>query len=353
MKNCRKNAQKSSNGITLIALVITIIVLLILAGISISMLSGDNSILQKATDAKQTTERSEAKEQAQMDIMAYIADKTANHQDDSLDDTIVKGILTGKSYVKDGQPGNESFITAKGEYEILYSELYTATNSNVDIVDATKVAEINSKIGTVVNGYNVQSLEWQVFYADKSETILIAKTYTEEYYGSVPLQGENKDTEYTGSADVKNSIYGAKWNSKWLSKITQNNTRNNAKAIAYLCDTDNWSKYKTGSATYAAGGPTLELLIASWNESHNEKLQIDDTKLSEVGYLEGYAQGLGNYSSLTIEKESVYNPGDYYYRIASPCDAGDDWQDGVLAINYRGYLDATSYDESSRSMEPR
>ena len=42
----RKETKKHQNsGITLIALVITIIVLLILAGISISMLSGDNSIL--------------------------------------------------------------------------------------------------------------------------------------------------------------------------------------------------------------------------------------------------------------------------------------------------------------------
>lgn len=37
-----KNNKKMSKGITLIALVVTIIVLLILAGISISMLSGDN-----------------------------------------------------------------------------------------------------------------------------------------------------------------------------------------------------------------------------------------------------------------------------------------------------------------------
>ena len=47
---------KSSRGITLIALVVTIIVLLILAGISISMLSGDNSILTKAEEAATLTE---------------------------------------------------------------------------------------------------------------------------------------------------------------------------------------------------------------------------------------------------------------------------------------------------------
>ena len=127
MEKYLKKSHKASNGITLIALVITIIVLLILAGISISMLSGDNSILQKATDAKQTSERAEAKEQAQMDIMAYISDKTANHQDASLDDTKIQEILSdNKSYVKTANA--TSFITTKGEYEIPYSELYTASD---------------------------------------------------------------------------------------------------------------------------------------------------------------------------------------------------------------------------------
>ena len=49
MKNQMIN---TNNGITLIALVITIIVLLILAGVTIAMLMGDNGILTKATEAK-------------------------------------------------------------------------------------------------------------------------------------------------------------------------------------------------------------------------------------------------------------------------------------------------------------
>ena len=56
-------------GITLIAFVITIIVLLILAGVSIAMLTGQNGILTQAQNAKNRTE--EAKEKAQMDIMAW------------------------------------------------------------------------------------------------------------------------------------------------------------------------------------------------------------------------------------------------------------------------------------------
>ena len=53
----RKTRLRKNNGITLIALVITIIVLLILAGVAISMLSGENGILNKAKEAKEKTEK--------------------------------------------------------------------------------------------------------------------------------------------------------------------------------------------------------------------------------------------------------------------------------------------------------
>ena len=51
----QKRMQKNSNGITLIALVITIIVLLILAGVTIATLTGDNGILKQADKAKTET----------------------------------------------------------------------------------------------------------------------------------------------------------------------------------------------------------------------------------------------------------------------------------------------------------
>ena len=47
--------KENTRGITLIALVITIIVTLILAGIAINALTGENGIITKATDAKEKT----------------------------------------------------------------------------------------------------------------------------------------------------------------------------------------------------------------------------------------------------------------------------------------------------------
>ena len=54
--------KKTSKGITLIALVITIIVLLILAGVSIAMLTGKNGIITQAQNAKNKTEQSTSEE---------------------------------------------------------------------------------------------------------------------------------------------------------------------------------------------------------------------------------------------------------------------------------------------------
>ena len=50
---------KTNEGITLIALVITIIILLILAGVSIAMLTGNNGILTRAQNAKNKTVEAE------------------------------------------------------------------------------------------------------------------------------------------------------------------------------------------------------------------------------------------------------------------------------------------------------
>ena len=144
-----KNNKKMSRGITLIALVVTIIVLLILAGISIAMLSGNNGILQRATDAKQATERSEAKEQAQLDILDWISDKSSKNEDSTLNDSKIKAILTGKSYVKEAN--DSSFITAKGEYEIPYSELYKSVSQTPTIDFALLRSTIEN-----YNGNNVQ-----------------------------------------------------------------------------------------------------------------------------------------------------------------------------------------------------
>ena len=61
--------MKNKNGITLIALVITIIVLLILAGVSIAMLTGKNGILTQTQNAKNITEQANVKEKIDLSVV--------------------------------------------------------------------------------------------------------------------------------------------------------------------------------------------------------------------------------------------------------------------------------------------
>ncbi len=64
--------NKSQKGITLIALVVTIIVLLILAGISITMLTGQNGILNRAGEAKEKTDQSQRDEKIRLAVMSSL-----------------------------------------------------------------------------------------------------------------------------------------------------------------------------------------------------------------------------------------------------------------------------------------
>ena len=72
MKIKLKEQLKRTKGITLIALVITIIVLLILAGVTIATLTGDNGILTKAQNAKTQNDKATAKEKVDLAIAASL-----------------------------------------------------------------------------------------------------------------------------------------------------------------------------------------------------------------------------------------------------------------------------------------
>ena len=97
IKTAKKQKLKESKGITLIALVITIIVLLILAGVTIATLTGDNGILKKAGDAKTQTEQAKEDENLKIAIAgSYGTDGKLNLKD--LKDNLKnQGILTNSS----------------------------------------------------------------------------------------------------------------------------------------------------------------------------------------------------------------------------------------------------------------
>ena len=83
--------MRKNKGITLIALVITIIVLLILAGVAIAMLSGENGILKKAAEAK--TRTNEGQKQEMSSLLSYEMALNTNNEY-----KIQDGYITGFEY---------------------------------------------------------------------------------------------------------------------------------------------------------------------------------------------------------------------------------------------------------------
>lgn len=109
--------KQENKGITLVALVVTVVVLLILAGVTITALTGDNGILSQVARAKQENEKAGIIEEIKLDIATKQADNLGSINEDEFYE-----ILSKYGVIRD----NETILTTtKGNYEILISDIYS------------------------------------------------------------------------------------------------------------------------------------------------------------------------------------------------------------------------------------
>ena len=130
-----KEKLKNMKGITLIALVITIIVLLILAGVSIAMLTGENGIITQAQKAKENTEQSAKNEVATLN---------------SVEDYINEYTGQGNGYSKSKGVNSPKLVT--GMHEVMF-KLPEGTNKG-------QVIEKGQEGFLEDNWYDYQKSQW-------------------------------------------------------------------------------------------------------------------------------------------------------------------------------------------------
>lgn len=106
------------NGITLVALVITIIVLLILAGVSISLVIGDNGIVSKTTKAKRDTVLEQAKEQIRLSIEAAQVDGEGSIYYDDLVTELNNQIGAGNYSISDESEDEWEIVVVTSEGDV-------------------------------------------------------------------------------------------------------------------------------------------------------------------------------------------------------------------------------------------
>ena len=139
---------RNNKGITLIALVITIIVLLILAGVSIAMLTGENGILTQAEKADDHTAMAEAADKINMALNGEFANlladgylsgmtsKTDPMTDIASDIATANGLDEDEFTIKPGSSVTDTTavltITSKKFEKVTGKITYTAATSSTD-----------------------------------------------------------------------------------------------------------------------------------------------------------------------------------------------------------------------------
>ena len=139
MEKFRKKIFKSTKGITLIALVVTIIILLILAGVSIAMLTGNNGVLTQAKSAKEKTGEKGEQERVNLAASSAMTLGMGTITTENLNKAIQDEFGASKSVTGTGP------WTYQGEYKSYKIEKSGAT---------TEVAKAGTKVTTVSYGEN-------------------------------------------------------------------------------------------------------------------------------------------------------------------------------------------------------
>ncbi len=299
---------KKEKGITLIALVITIIVLLILSAITLNMVMGDNGIIVKAQKSKELTNQANAEEDVRLRILGARNEKGEinnesflesfkNSQDEYLIELAETATLS-ESGIKEASGITGDFVNVTNltswpeikvkvrisDYTVVKSE---ATNSSGSSTVATEPMIIEKgqqtarPITTADYGKKVSYLNadgtgqmanktWRLFYVEDSSNLF------KDGEGTIYLKADWTANDYTGSISYNaGTTLIRKLNPDW-SKARGNNEgewTDGEKGAARLCDTSLWEPtYKSTNTAYTnkinwvVGAPPIEMFMKSYSQ---------------------------------------------------------------------------------------
>lgn len=277
-KTERKQKLKESKGITLIALVITIIVLLILAGVTIATLTGDNGILNQAGKAKDKTTEAESIERVQVEVAGSYG------TDGKIDSEQLKknlGNISGLTY----DSGNFSLpatVSLNG-YDILIDE-----NGNV----TKKVTVAEAKTNGTVFGDNT--------------------TIYDAYENQIKIPAgfkiaSDSATDVTGGIVIEDATYNGTRGSQfvWIPVGTVYTNADKTESKTITLGRYDFVKNSDGTITTRAySGSFTEDTVASHNRSYGNAIAKDieafkTSANSNHGYYMGrYEAGVTGYDSV-------------------------------------------------------
>ena len=208
---------RKDKGITLIALVVTIVVLLILAAVSIATLTGENGILTRAADSKEKTGQATAKEKVEVEVLGSY-DNNGNISIEKLNENLknVTGLTSGLPIeflpatvevdgyeIMIGDNGNTGTIIRMPEYQTEDTKPYLPSDDFIQVEDTNLDNGLVITDGT--NNWVWIEVPKSIYTTAKSEKDYEAiendmETYTEtlvtrDGYEDVWYDGEGKTAE--------------------------------------------------------------------------------------------------------------------------------------------------------------
>ncbi len=274
-------------GITLVALVVTIILLLILAGISIQAIT-NTGIFAQAENAKRASEIASIKEKISLDIY----EKQLEPPVGSITDVELETILGKYGTVNKGEDGKIKGITTEDGYEILLKDIYEGgtTEEPLEITVENIISTTNSitvKITTTGNKGGTLEI-YKKTEADAEYTLEKTATGEEAIGLEYTIENLEQDTKYiikivaTKNGQTKEVTAEQTTLKIPITVAPSPATTHTAKAIRY-----NWDELST-----------IAKMISNNSSIGNDTLEVN-VKLNEVD------NTLGVGDTATVDSKTV------------------------------------------------
>jgi len=284
-----KKVLKEKSGITLIALVITIIVLLILAGVSISMLTGDNGIITQAQKAKEKTEEAKIREEQQLEsLLNKITSEVPSEEGYNANKNVNSPkVTTGMIPVKHN--GTDWVVCSKEDPE-WYSYDDTKKWANIMLSDG-KYKEGKVQEGQVVKENELGSMYvWIPRYAyriagEKNIEVNFLKGNTNrDKNGKEYTTNESLDTKTIAIVHPAFSLGGGQLSGIWVAKFEASGTNKDGQAVGNASSSSGAQQYAPDETTIAKSLPNK----ISWRhitigESQKRSMDIAGSQKEKYG----------------------------------------------------------------------
>ena len=200
--------KNRETGITLIALVVTIIVLLILAGVSISMLTGSNGILTQANKAKEVTEISGEKEGMETAVLS-IKVTNSDITEDNLKTALDNQFGANKTTIEDNKDGSYTVkMNNENKREYTVEDDGSLLEGTYSKWDGTSSTEPTNKTSNEIHIYTAPELKWLADQVNNQGNTFEGYTIYLENNLDLGGRAENGNWETTANESVKWTAIG-------------------------------------------------------------------------------------------------------------------------------------------------